>query len=136
MKVEYILDTSTVSLFTKGNSAVVERVMELPPEKTAITAITIAEVYYGLVKHGNKLSEETKADIRMALEQFTCLDIEAIVAYRYAMLKASAGAEGCKSDSDLWMVAFCDYHNATLITTDAKLSHLQKFTGAIEIIVP
>ena len=134
VKADYILDTSTVSYFIKGNGRIVDRVMELPPDQTAITAITIAEVYFGLLKFGNKLSEDEKTDIRMTIDSFNCLDIEASVAYRHAHLKAAAGMHTCKSDNDLWLAAYCDHHGSMLITADSKLAHLQNFTGAIEIL--
>jgi tRNA(fMet)-specific endonuclease VapC len=134
MKIEYILDTCTVSHFLRGKSNVIERLIGLPKDKTAITSITIAEVYYGLLSEKGKLREDFAEEVRMAIHSFRSLSIDPSTAYRFASLKAKFNATGCKKDNDLWIVAFCEEHDIILITTDKKISHLINHSSKIEII--
>ena len=91
MRIEYILDTCTVSHFIEGRPQVVERLIALPKHKTAITTITIAEAYYGLLTAGKKLHTEEKEEIRMAIHSFQQLSIDPQTAYRFAKIKAENG---------------------------------------------
>ncbi len=130
---KFILDTCTVSHFLEGINPVVERIISLPRARTYITAITISEAYYGILA-APKIKQEEAEDLKTAINAFQALSISPTVAYRHADLKAKIGATGCKQNNDLWMLAFCEEEGATLITTDAKLEHLKKFTCSLEII--
>jgi predicted nucleic acid-binding protein len=133
MKSKYILDTCTLSHLLEGRAAVVERITQLPRSETFITPITIVEAYFGIMTAPDLKKREVE-EMKMAMHSFETVEIDATVAYIHAELKSKANLSGCKKDNDLWMVAFCEYTGAILITTDARLEHLQKFTGRIEII--
>lgn len=133
MPTKYILDTCTVSHLLEGRESVIRRLNELPRSQTYITAITVAEAYFGIFS-ASKAKQEELEEMRIAVNSFPTLPITATVAMRHAQIKADSNSSGCKKDNDLWMVAFCEDEGATLITTDARLEHLQPFTGCLEII--
>ncbi|MDB4978567.1 MAG: hypothetical protein JWM56_753 [Candidatus Peribacteria bacterium] len=133
MAIKYIIDTCTISHLLEGRETVVRRINELPRSQTYITPITISEAYYGILTIPKIKSNEVD-EIMLAIHSFPVLPITETVAFRHAKLKAASKETGCKKDNDMWIIAFCDDEEATLITTDSRMGHLSKFTNCLEII--
>ena len=61
----YLLDTDTISLIVKKNTSVIKKLIEHEDDEICISAISYAELCYGLEKRGSeKLFTEVSAIVR------------------------------------------------------------------------
>ena len=63
MPLAYLLDTSVLSDFVRGDAGVKRRIVETPPDELAFSSVTVMEVSYGLA-----LAPERARRIRTMLE--------------------------------------------------------------------
>jgi predicted nucleic acid-binding protein len=127
-----ILDTNVISELTRPvpDSGVISWLDSLPAEETAITAITAAELRYGVSRmpdgrRKTELSEAVNAlinaDFRNRVEPF-----DVLAADQYAdVVTARERAGQPISISDAQIAAICRVLNATLATRNTS-----DFTGA------
>lgn len=66
----YLLDTNIVSYWMRGHQPLLERIKSHSPKDLSITAITLAEIYYGIEKSAVKKKERRSKieQIRSILE--------------------------------------------------------------------
>jgi toxin FitB len=126
-----ILDTNVISELTRPvpDSGVIAWVDSQPTEETAVTAITVAELRYGVRRlpdgrRKTELSEAVSAlvdaDFRGRVEAF-----DALAAEQYADVVATRERTGGPiSTSDAQIAAICRVLNATLATRNTA-----DFTG-------
>jgi tRNA(fMet)-specific endonuclease VapC len=61
----YLLNTDTLSHFSRGHPKVLERIKETPPAEVAISSVTLMEIEYGLALQPDKARK-----LRPVLEAF------------------------------------------------------------------
>jgi tRNA(fMet)-specific endonuclease VapC len=118
MAVRYLLDTNTVSYIIKGNfPRVRERLMKIPMSEVGISAITEAELRFGVARlpHAAKLG--------MVVEEFLLrvevLAWDSAAAQQYAQLRAALEANGEPiGNLDLMIAAQALAAGAILVTND------------------
>lgn len=64
-EISYLLDTSVISDFVKGESGVVSKLLSIPPWMIAVSAVSRMEVEYGLL-----LNEARAHQLRSKIEAF------------------------------------------------------------------
>jgi toxin FitB len=118
-----ILDTNVISELTRQvpDPGVISWLDSLPAEETAITAITAAELHYGVDRmpdgrRKNQLSEAVQAiittDFRGRVEPFDVLAADQYAAVVVARERAGRPI----STSDAQIAAICRVHDARLAT--------------------
>lgn len=115
----FLLDTNIVSLAMSGDADVVRRLATAAPADTAISAITYAEIRYGLARR----RRDDKAELFERLLEHTGVlswDVEAALAY--AGERVSCEADGQSLDqAALMILAHAGSTGCTLVTRDAAL---------------
>jgi len=120
----YMLDTNTVSYIVRGQSALARRKLRQTSTRArvCISAITEAEVRYGLAKHS------MSKDARYAIEQFL-LNIDVLAwdsdaAKAYGSLRAQLEVKGRSlGNMDLLIAAHAIAAGAVLVTNDQAFRH-------------
>jgi tRNA(fMet)-specific endonuclease VapC len=114
----WMLDTNIASHVIKGDRReIVDRLIALPIEDIAISAVTEAELLYGLAKRGypKALSER----VSQFLLRVDVLPWDHDVAKTYGDLRAACEAKGVTlSPLDMMIAAHAAAINATLVTRD------------------
>ena len=89
---KYLLDTSTVSYFVRGEAAVLTRIKATPPDAIAISSVTAMEIEFGLQLNparARKLAPVINAFIgSIDTLAYTLQDAKATAAIRAALQKA------------------------------------------------
>ncbi len=120
-----MLDTNTVSYLLRGESRVAERVKRTPVEQTRISAITCAELLYGLARrHG---ARRLHTLVREFLIRVEVLPWDTAVAERYGAMCASNEQQGISlAPLDLLIAGHAVAVGAILISSDRAF---QQVTG-------
>ena len=121
-----MLDTNTVSHIVKGWSAVARaKLTSLPPHESAcISAVTEAELLYGLAKR--PLARELNTNITAFLARTQILDWGSEAAAAYGQLRAKQESLGKTIGSlDLLIAAHAISAGAVLVTNDRAFSQVQ-----------
>lgn len=116
----HLLDTNIISLAMSGDSAVMRHLAIMPSGETAISAVTYAEISYGL---GRRPGLEEKRDLfERLMEHLEVLpwDLEAAIAYAGERLACEADGESVHH-ADLMILAHAASTDRTLVTRDKAL---------------
>lgn len=121
----YLFDTNTVSFLIKERQPYLAlRIEKVGIERIAISAITEAELLWGLAKKPQAPIIEQR--IRLFLEQVEVLSWDRDAAKSYAQLKQRMQQQGFNlSPQDLLIAAHAYSTNLTLITNDQAFFKLQ-----------
>ncbi len=144
----YILDTTAVSDYLRGNQKIIDRFRASTARRTArmdsgfrggqtsfeiiyTTSITKFELEYGLIKKP-KLRQAYAAQLDLLLQQIGCLDFDRDAAMIAAGIKHQLFTDGTPiSVEDVMIAAIALHHNFVVITSNTK--HFEKIQGlAIE----
>lgn len=114
----YLLDTNIVSHIIKGDiPSVRQRLVSVPMEHVAISAITQAELHYGLAKRGHPAGLSTR--VREFLVRVETLPWTTDVAEVYGDLRAACEAAGNPlAPMDMLIAAHAKAVGAVLVTRD------------------
>lgn len=120
----YLLDTNTVSHIIKANSQVTTRLIGVPISSLRISAITYAEIQYGLAKR-----PEAKQLHLMVYEFLKYMDIlpwTKEVGDSYGLLRAEMESQGkTLSPLDLQIAAQAINEKAILVTSDKAFNQVR-----------
>lgn len=123
----WLLDTNIASHVIKGDRReIIDRLITLPIEDIAISAVTEAELLYGLAKRGypKALSER----VRQFLLRVDVLPWDHDVTQTYGDLRAACETKGITlAPLDMMIAAHAAAIDATLVTRDkafARVSHV------------
>lgn len=122
----YLLDTNTVSYIIKGHPASARRhLIRMPAEQIAISAITEAELRFGVVK------KPDATNLKLAVEEFlrriAILPWESEATRHYAELRATLERTGRSiANLDLMIAAHALAAEAILVTSDSTLRRLKQ----------
>lgn len=122
-----VLDTHVLSELMRAqvDSAVIDWLDRQEPASFAITAVTVAELLYGIARlpDGRRKAGLQEAALQMLDEEFAdrVLPFDEDAAVHYAALVSQRDRTGRPiSMADAQIAAICRYHAATLATRNGK----------------
>lgn len=116
----YLLDTNIVSYWMRGHGLLLERIKSRSPKDLSISAITLAEIYYGIEKSSvRKKERRTKIEqIRSILEIHS---FDEVAAAKYGIIRAQLEKKGLViSERDLQIASIAIAKGLCVITHNAK----------------
>jgi len=116
----YLLDTNIISYWMRGDEAVIGRIKEHSPADLALSAITLAEILYGIEK-----SPVKKKERRLKIERIVLLlDLYPFgesAAEKYGVVRAQLEKEGTPiSERDTQIAAIAMANRLTVVTHNVK----------------
>jgi tRNA(fMet)-specific endonuclease VapC len=115
--VSYLFDTNACIHLMKLREPLTGRAREAGPSAIAITAITLAEMWFGAAK--SQHPRRTRADQDAFLAPFRVLDFDARAAECYANARAHLAARGQPiGDRDLMIAAIALAKRLTVVTSN------------------
>lgn len=121
---QYMLDTNTVSQLLRGNPAVVSKVQSVPMSALCISAITEAELKYGLAKRPQ--AHKLRALVEEFLKRVDTLSWDSQAAEVYGRIRAEAEAGGKTPGAlDLLIAAHGISAEAVVVTSDQAFSYIR-----------
>ena len=113
----YLLDTNIVSLLIRGNAAVARHVTATPMASLGISAITCAELHFGLAKRPDAQLLHTA--VKQFLARVDVLPWDSRVAETYGQLRTRLESVGRPLGAlDTMIAAHALYTGAVLVTND------------------
>ena len=112
----YLLDTNIVSYWMRGDRAVMAQIKERSPSELSLSAITLAEIWYGIEK-----SPVKKKERRLKIERISSLvsiyPFDEIAAKSYAVIRATLERRGVMiSERDTQIAAIAVANRLTVVT--------------------
>jgi len=121
----YMLDTDTVSLIVRNNSPVIKNLFRHEEDEICISAITYAEISYGLEK---KQSERLFNDVRSILGKLSIIDFNDSQSELYGKIRVELEKSGTPlGNMDMLIAAAALSAGAILVTHNVK--HFTKIKG-------
>ena len=115
-----LLDTNIVSDWMRGEQTVIRRLMAWRPCDLAISAITLAEILYGIEKSRVRKGQR-KRKIESICAQLEVLEFDADVARQYAVTRARLENIGRPiSERDLQIAATALAHELCVVTHNTR----------------
>jgi tRNA(fMet)-specific endonuclease VapC len=125
----YILDTTAVSDYLRGNKGIITRFRTTSFEIIFTTSITKFELEYGLTKKPG-LRQAYAAQLDLLFQQIGCLDFDAYSARTAAAVKHQLFTDGTPiSIEDLMIGAIALQYNFAVVTSNTK--HFEKIKGLV-----
>lgn len=119
----YMLDTNSVRYLIRGNPALASRVQEVPMSALGISAITKAELVFGLAKRPEAIRLQIL--VREFLRRVDVLPWNEVVAEDYGVLKAKMTLHGLiLAPLDLLIAAHAVNLRRVLVTNDRAFSRV------------
>jgi tRNA(fMet)-specific endonuclease VapC len=117
---KYLLDTNIcIYVIKKKPSVVVKRVLTNQPGQIAISAITLAELEYGITR--SRYPERNRIALMEFLFPFAILDFDQKACLDYGRIRASLEAKGKPiGPMDLLLAAQAKSHNLIFVTNNEK----------------
>lgn len=116
----YLLDTNIVSYWMRGDAGVIERIKDHAPADLALSAITLAEICYGIKKSPHKkLERQRKIDqINGALQVFS---FDEPAARHYASIRSQLEKSGIAiSERDTQIASIARAHKLVVVTHNTR----------------
>jgi tRNA(fMet)-specific endonuclease VapC len=124
----YLLDTNIISFAMKGSAAVDARLSQLDPADWAISAISHAEICYGLALRPQ--ATQLAALAQAFLDASTTLPWDALAAERHGALRAHLRLSGTPiGDFDEMIAAHALALGAVLVTNNTR--HFDRVPGLL-----
>ena len=116
----HLLDTNIcIYVINKQPRTVVERIRRHAPGDIAISALTVAELTYGVEK--SHYSDRNRIALMEFLFPFTILDFDTSAAHDYGRIRHSLGAAGTPiGPMDLLLSAQARSRNLVFVTNNAR----------------
>jgi tRNA(fMet)-specific endonuclease VapC len=114
--VKYLLDTNTVCFAIRGVGGVADRLLAAQPADVAISAVTEAELWYGVVKRG---ARSLRRAVEAVLSAMTVLPVTTPVARDYGVLRVWLERRGRAIGlADTFIAAHARSEGRTLVTNN------------------
>ena len=121
----YLLDTDTVSLIVRKNASVIKNLIEHEDDEICISAISYAELYYGLEKKG---SEKLFAEVDSIVRKLTIVDFDYSQSKIYGKIRVELEKTGTSlGNMDLLIAAAAISQDAVLVTHNIR--HFSNIKG-------
>jgi len=112
----YLLDTNIVSYWMRGDPAVTAQIKKRSPSDLSLSAITLAEIWYGIEKSPVK-KKERGSKIEKISSLLNLYPFDEAGARSYAIIRARLEARGVKiSERDTQIAAIAVANGLTLVT--------------------
>jgi tRNA(fMet)-specific endonuclease VapC len=119
----YMLDTNIASHVIKGTQPVRNRLIQVPMHAISVSAVTDAELRYGVAKRGHP--EKLENLVKEFLIRVNVLPWTQDVAQVFADLRAACEAAGASlGPLDMMIAAHAKATGATLVTNDQAFSRI------------
>lgn len=123
----YLLDTNTVSDLLKGHPAVTARIVAVPMSSLCLSAITEAELMFGLAKRPD--AQRLHQAVREFLRRVDVLPWDSAIAERYGTERAALERQGKNlAPLDLLIAAHALGIDAVLVTNDRAFAQIAGLT--------
>lgn len=124
----YVVDTDILSYFLRSSSEkVVERIGSAGFNTIGVTAITVAEMLYGLKTKYGSVDEKVKTVERL-FSKLRIYPFDLDAAKKFAEIKASLKKSGVlMHDFDLMIASICIVNETRLVTHNTK--HFRRIRG-------
>ncbi len=128
MGINYLLDTDTFIYLTKGHRRVLEKIREFASEDIKLSAISVAELYFGM-HHSQKVSENIKK-LETFLNDIEILDFNIKSARTFGRLKQMLFEKRLTVDDfDLAIASVALANDCKVVTHNTN--HFNKITELI-----
>ena len=112
----FLLDTNIVSYWMRGDQLVIGRIRAQSPSDLALSAITLAEIWYGIEKSPVK-KKERRARIERIASLLPIYPFDELAARSYAVIRARLETGGTRiSERDTQIAAIAMANRLTLVT--------------------
>ena len=116
----YLLDTNIVSYWMRGDRKVIAAIRQQSPSKLSLSAVTLAEIYYGIEKSPHK-KRERRLKIDRIRDELTLFSFNEQAAASYGAIRANLEKQGCSiSERDTQIAAVAVANGLCLVTNNAK----------------
>ena len=120
-----MLDTDTVSFFARGAGRVAERLLPHPASDLCVSAVTVAELSYGLRRGGSARLERS---IVLFIRMIPVAPFDAACGLQFGLVAAELTKRGTPiGEMDTLIAAHALTLNATLVTNNLK--HFSRVAG-------
>lgn len=115
----YILDTNTCIFAIKQDADVIKHMQAQSPADIAVTAMTVAELYFGAVK--SKTSRKTREAVDTFLEPFDVFNFDTAAAEHYATVRATLEKQGTPiGERDLIIASIALANHCAVVTNNTS----------------
>jgi tRNA(fMet)-specific endonuclease VapC len=115
----YLLDTNTCVYAIKRDPLVLRRLQERSPDEFGISAVTLAELWFGAAKSSRP--QRTRESVDAFLKPIEVLPFEAEAAERYAEVRLQLEKEGRPiGERDLLIAAIAKSRHLTVVTHNVR----------------
>ena len=116
----YLLDTNIVSYWMRGDKRVISQLKEHAPSDLSLSAITLAEIYYGIEK-----SPVRKKERRLKIEKIlSLLDLyyfDEMAARKYALIRTQLERKGIIiGERDIQIASIAMANKLIIVTHNVK----------------
>lgn len=116
----YLLDTNIVSYWMRGDSRVIRRIKAHTPAELFLSAITLAEILYGIEKSPVK-KEERREKIHQIISVLGMYAFDEAAAQEYAVIRAQLEREGrVISERDTQIASISMANRLTIVTHNVQ----------------
>ena len=125
----YLLDTNIISYWMRGDATVTGRIKERAPSDLSLSAITLAEIWYGIEKSPVK-KKERRSKIEKISSLLNVYPFDAAAAASYAVIRAQLERKGVIiSERDIQIAAIAVANRLTVVTHNmSEFSRVEKLT--------
>lgn len=115
----FLLDTSVCVAALRAHEPVLQRLAEVGPGAVAVSAMTVAELWYGVLK--SRRPESTGPDVRRFLAPVSVLPFDEAAALRHASARRELDAAGRPiGERDLVIAATALAQGLTVVTHNRR----------------
>lgn len=116
----YLLDTNIISYWMRGDQRLIERIKSVSPGDLSLSAITMAEIYYGIEKSPVKKMAR-RAKIERICSQLEIYPFDEPAAAKYGPIRAKLEKQGTIiSEQDLQIAAIAMANRLCVVTHNTK----------------
>lgn len=116
----YLLDTNILSYWMRGNEAIIAKLMSCSPADLCMSAITLAEIMYGIEKSSHR-KQERKSKIEQIRGLIDIYAFDQAAASEYAIVRTQLEGEGLPiSERDVQIASIALANDLIVITHNVK----------------
>ena len=116
----YLLDTNIVSYWMRGDAGIVGRIQKYSPADLSLSAITLAEILYGIEKSPVK-KKERQEKIRQISSLLDLYSFDEAAAGEYAIIRSQLEREGIIiSERDTQIASIAMANKLTVVTHNVR----------------
>ena len=116
----FLLDTNIISYWMRGDEKIIERIKRQSPSDLSISAITLAEILYGIEKSPHK-KRERRLKINRIFTSLAFYSFDEAAAEKYAVIRTQLEKKGMIiSERDTQIASIALANRMTLVTHNTR----------------